>query len=104
MRRDRHLDEVLALSHSPIEPFMSSRRSLRIACSIAGLSALCACRPSREPPRAVDWLRERADQEAQLARSSRADHDFHFTDQRDSSGITFRNQIVDDAGKTYKKA
>jgi hypothetical protein len=31
-------------------------------------------------------------------------HDFQFTDRRRESGITFRNQIVDDAGKTYKAA
>jgi hypothetical protein len=31
-------------------------------------------------------------------------HDFQFTDRRQDSGITFRNQIVDDAAKTYKAA
>ena len=31
-------------------------------------------------------------------------HDFQFTDRRRESGITFRNRIVDDAGKTYKAA
>jgi len=29
-------------------------------------------------------------------------HDFRFTDQRQASGITFENRVVDDAGKTYK--
>jgi len=31
-------------------------------------------------------------------------HDFQFTDRLRESGITFRNRIVDDAGKTYKAA
>jgi len=30
-------------------------------------------------------------------------HDFHFADRRQRSGITFLNRIVDDAGKAYKK-
>lgn len=29
-------------------------------------------------------------------------HDFHFSDRVEESGITFRNRIVEDAGKTYK--
>jgi hypothetical protein len=83
---------------------MSCRRSLRIARGIAGLCALYACHPNSEPRRPVDWLQERADSETHLAHTARVNSDFRFTDHRDSSGITFRNQIVDDAGKTYKKA
>src|SRR6266404_8053879 len=58
-----------------------------------------ACRASEAAP---EWLQARAQQEAQLAASSPALHDFRFTDQRQASGITFKNRIVDDAGKTYK--
>src|SRR5207249_1334868 len=46
---------------------------------------------------------EPARQEAALAAHSSAFHDFRFTDQRDASGITFVNRVVDDAGKAYKK-
>src|SRR3989442_353683 len=58
-----------------------------------------ACRASEAAP---EWLQARAQQEARLAASSPALHDFRFTDQRQASGITFKNRIVDDAGKTYK--
>ena len=53
-------------------------------------------------PDAAGWLHERARQEERSAAASRVPHDFRFTDKRESSGITFKNQIVDDAGKTYK--
>src|SRR2546425_12495512 len=57
-----------------------------------------SCRSSRTPA----WLAERARQEAELAARSSVLHDFRFTDQRQASGITFQNRIVDDAGKAYK--
>jgi hypothetical protein len=46
-----------------------------------------------------------ARQTAQLAAAvgSAAFHDFTLADRVDSSGITFENRIVDDAGKAYKK-
>jgi hypothetical protein len=56
------------------------------------------CRASE----AAGWLETRAQQEARLAASSPAVHDFRFTDQQQASGITFKNRIVDDAGKAYK--
>ena len=31
-------------------------------------------------------------------------HDFRFSDQRQASGITFQNRVVDDAGRAYKLA
>jgi len=37
-----------------------------------------------------------------MAATSGVMHDFRFTDQRQRSGITFQNRIVDDAGKDYK--
>ena len=61
---------------------------------------LSSCRSSRTP----GWLAERARQEAELAARSSVLHDFRFTDQRQASGITFENRIVDDAGKSYKLA
>jgi hypothetical protein len=48
------------------------------------------------------WLVERARQEAELAARSPVMHDFRFTDERQASGITFENRVVDDAGKAYK--
>jgi len=42
-------------------------------------------------------------QESTLAARSPVPHDFRFTDRLRQSGITFLNQIVDDAGKAYKK-
>ncbi|HEV7596064.1 MAG TPA: CRTAC1 family protein [Gemmatimonadaceae bacterium] len=48
------------------------------------------------------WLAERGRQETELAARSSAAHDFRFTDQRQASGITFENRVVDDASKTYK--
>src|SRR5207249_4532350 len=59
-----------------------------------------SCRSPATPA----WLVERARQEAELAGKSRVLHDFRFTDRRQSSGITFENRIVDDAGKAYKLA
>src|SRR3989441_6346053 len=58
-----------------------------------------ACRASEAAPA---WLEARAQQEARLAAASSTVHDFRFTDQRQASGITFQNRIVDDAGKAYK--
>src|ERR1700746_1790524 len=55
-------------------------------------------------PRTPAWLTERARQEADLAAHAHVLHDFHFTDQREASGITFQNRVVDDAGKAYKLA
>ena len=51
-----------------------------------------------------DWLKSRA--EEQLATSSRFDvfHDFHFTEELLSSGISFRHRIVDCAGYRHKAA
>ncbi len=59
---------------------------------------VASCRSPRTPA----WLVERARQEAELAARSRVTHDFRFTDQRQASGITFENRVVDDAGSAYK--
>jgi cytochrome oxidase Cu insertion factor (SCO1/SenC/PrrC family) len=53
--------------------------------------------------RDVPWLAERArQQEDEMAGRLRVVHDFRFTDRQPESGITFRNQVVEDAGKLYK--
>ncbi len=83
-------------------------RHLRL-CGIAStLSLLASCKdsPRARPPSASAatpaWLAERGRQEIELAARSSVDHDFRFTDQRQASGITFANRVVDDASKTYK--
>jgi hypothetical protein len=73
---------------------------------LTGLLTLAACGTSHRtppPPATPAWLLERARQESLLAAGSTVPHDFRFTDAREHSGITFENQIVDDAGKAYKK-
>lgn len=52
--------------------------------------------------RAPAWLETRARAEAASLARSPVIHDFRFSDQRNASGITFQNRIVDDAGKDYK--
>ncbi len=48
------------------------------------------------------WLTARIAQEASLARTSPAFHDFSLANRTAASGITFVHRIVDDAGKNYK--
>jgi len=47
------------------------------------------------------WLKKLAAEQANAARDT-VFHDFQFTDRLAESGITFKNSIVDDAGKAYK--
>jgi hypothetical protein len=68
---------------------------------VASCLASCNERPSAKTPA---WLVERARQEAELAARSHVVHDFRFSDQRQASGITFQNRVVDDAGRAYKLA
>jgi hypothetical protein len=72
----------------------------------SALVALASCRaPRRQSVATVGppWLSTRAQQEIGQAARSPAFHDFQFTDRQGTSGITFVNHIVDDAGKAYKK-
>lgn len=67
------------------------------------LAAALAISCSRGPD-VPEWLaRQSAEQKRGLTASTVA-HDFRFADRRDSSGITFVNRVVDDAGKAYKLA
>jgi enediyne biosynthesis protein E4 len=83
-------------------------RHLRLCGIVSVLSLLASCKnsPRAKPPVASGatpaWLAERGRQEAALAAESSVAHDFRFTDQRQASGITFLNRVVDDASKTYK--
>lgn len=49
-----------------------------------------------------DWMKSRELLQKAGARRLEAFHDFKFTDVVESTGITFENRIVDDAGKFYK--
>jgi enediyne biosynthesis protein E4 len=50
------------------------------------------------------WLERLAAAQIKASAGLAAFHDFHFTDRLAESGITFKNRIVDDAGKAYKAA
>src|SRR5262245_22804492 len=50
----------------------------------------------------VNSLPERKEAQLATADSFHVFHDFQFIDQLPESGITFKNKIVDDAGKSYK--
>src|SRR2546427_1795735 len=83
-------------------PFARPYRALASAFSLlAWCLSSCTERPAATT---AAWLVERGRQEAELAAHSHVAHDFRFTDQRQASGITFQNRIVDDAGRTYKLA
>lgn len=76
---------------------------------VSALPLLAACSRSSSTERSAAgatpaWLVERGRQEAEMAARSSVVHDFKFTDQRQASGITFENRVVDDAGKDYKLA
>lgn len=68
------------------------------------LLALAACNSARDvvPRETPAWLTERAQMQRVVAIRSPAFQAFQFTDRLEQSGITFVNQIVDDAGKDYK--
>ncbi len=52
----------------------------------------------------ADTLEARGAAERASLPRFKVEHDFRFTDRLPESGITFVNQIVDDAGKSYKAA
>jgi hypothetical protein len=54
--------------------------------------------------RDTSWLDRLRDAQTKGAATLAAFHDFKFTDAFSTSGITFRNGIVDDSAKTYKAA
>jgi hypothetical protein len=89
---------------------MTRRRTLSLlllalaACSdrraARATSTLTADAPAADST--PDWLRSHAVEERLLATNSAAYSGFTFEDRQASSGITFRHEIVDDAGKSYK--
>src|SRR5260221_5584557 len=50
------------------------------------------------------WQQSLAAAQTREAATLAAFHDFQFTDRLAESGITYKNRIVDDAGKAYKAA
>ncbi|MEM7314379.1 MAG: SCO family protein, partial [Planctomycetota bacterium] len=51
-----------------------------------------------------EWMEERAAAQIKMVADSKVFHDFRFTDVQPESGITFLNQVVEDAGKYYTTA
>ena len=81
------------------------RNAPRVAALAAGLLLLISagCRTADVAPAVVpDWMVDRRQQEVGLAAMSNTYHGFRFSDQVDSSGITFTYRAVDDAGRDYK--
>ncbi|MBY0488215.1 MAG: CRTAC1 family protein [Gemmatimonadaceae bacterium] len=72
----------------------SDRRATRSTTTVSADSPAADSTP--------DWLRSHAVEERLFATNSAAFNGFTFTDRQAESGITFRHEIVDDAGKTYK--
>ncbi len=60
--------------------------------------------PFQPQAETLKWLKSRSDAQAKEAVKFSAFHDFQFTDRLAESGITFRHQVVDDAGKTFVQA
>lgn len=56
--------------------------------------------PFQPQAETLKWLKIRGDMQAREAVKFSAFHDFQFADRLAESGITFRHQVVDDAGKT----
>ncbi len=54
--------------------------------------------------RTLKLLQNRKQQQVQLSRDLQAFHDFQFTDRIQGSGITFKHEMADDAGKNWKPA
>src|SRR5436305_14416284 len=81
---------------------MISRRFLFVSVCFVTACTGSAAKDRSAPPTTPPWLTERGRQEAALAARSSVVHDFRFTDERQASGITFENRVVDDAGKDYK--
>src|SRR4051812_26952265 len=81
---------------------MTSRRSLVVPIFFLTACTGSSAKDQSAAPTTPAWLTERGRQESALAAKSSVVHDFKFTDQRQASGITFENRVVDDAGKDYK--
>src|SRR6266550_1057523 len=88
---------AVRLYHRTMPPCSRPYRALASALPlVASCLASCNERPSAKTPA---WLVERGRQEAELAARSHVMHDFRFTDQRQATGITFENRVVDDAAR-----
>src|SRR5207245_2449458 len=84
-----------------------------IQAGIAAVAVLClgAAAAQNVPIRFVPvdvqnppWLQRLAAEQIKASAGLAAFHDFQFTDRVAESGITYKNRIVDDAGKAYKAA
>jgi len=112
-----------SVRHAPREPFarfLVRRMPLTLAAAVVAATTIALAQPGAAPAapqpgqltlrlvpdelRDTSWLdRLRAEQTKGVSGLA-AFHDFKFTDRFASSGITFRNGIVDDSGLAYKAA
>lgn len=80
---------------------------LLVAFTLVAESALPNARAQNAPSRSpvtMQFLAQRRAQQEQAAQGRQAFHSFQFVNQIDQSGITFENQVVEDAGKNYQAA
>jgi hypothetical protein len=82
---------------------ITSRRLAALMIALTLLSILPSSAQRTDAP-LQRLLTDRARQQAGAIKRDAAFHDFKFTDRIAQSGITFENQIVDDAGKNWKPA
>ena len=97
-----HRDLLLAPSHVRVDCFQPRRRVRHFSRST---------QPSKPTIKFVQddvqdspWLPRLKNEQIKAMNGVAAFHDFQFSDRVAQSGITFKHQIVDDAGKTYKAA
>ena len=106
------------MSRSPRRSTLS-RSTIALATALASATTIWGlAQQSPQPPsqgktqprlvpdelRDTSWLDRLRDAQTKGAATLAAFHDFKFTDAFSTSGITFRNGIVDDSAKTYKAA
>lgn len=88
--------------HPPLRLNWPLLRSVISVVCLAGWVVSSAAQPSRG--RTFQLLDARKAQQSAAGARLKAFHDFQFVDRREASGITFLNQVVDDAAKYWKPA
>jgi hypothetical protein len=84
----------------------AAQRTAVSAAQTAPVSAAQGATVRFLPPDLEDtpWFKRIGDAQVKALAALSVFHDFQFTDRLAESGITYKNRIVDDAGKTYKAA
>ncbi|MDB6053092.1 MAG: ypmQ 2 [Verrucomicrobiales bacterium] len=102
----RHFFEFKSLSKSKAGSLLAiASTGLSLAVATSGRAEdLVTVLPSKINAAVPALMKERRMEQEAAAKNLGAFHDFHFTDKRVESGITFQHHVVDDAGKTWKPA